>query len=491
MKTKSWVCAWITTVIVLGGAALGADSVRISGEVLRDKIRGGLLGQILGNLNGLPHENKYIAEPGQVQTYVPALPQGAWTDDDTDFEWVYVLEMQRRNTPFLSAAAIADLWRERINRRIWCSNQFARQLMDLGMEPPHTGRFAFNPWADFNISGQFICETFGLMAPAMPETAARLGLNYTTVTIDFEPAQTTQMFTAMIATAFTTDDIDAIYDAGMRAVDPRSEILQIAKDVRRWHEQYPNDWRSARAQMKDKYTQDGGSVRDYNGYELNTAVTLAALLYGDGDFPKTLRLAFSMGWDCDNSAATAGTIVGVVKGYRWMLAQGWTIVDRYKNVTRQNMPTDETITSFADRIIDLSERLIVEKGGSRRYENGGAVYEIKSQSPACVYPLPELKGQISDLQKELGPHIEQTIAESADTAARALAAYQAICLDLADPLKGKYPDRWKRALDALQQRANVVQAIYYYCDFEAGDRLRAKADAAGLKKPAKRVPLWE
>ena len=49
----------------------------IPAEVLQDKIHGGLLGQLLGNLNGLPHEMKYIDEPGDVDEYTPALPEGA------------------------------------------------------------------------------------------------------------------------------------------------------------------------------------------------------------------------------------------------------------------------------------------------------------------------------------------------------------------------------------------------------------------------------
>src|SRR5450759_4473607 len=59
-------------------------------EVVIDKIRGGLLGEILGDLNGLRHEMRYINEPGNVKNYVPSLPEGAWTDDDTDFEWFYI-----------------------------------------------------------------------------------------------------------------------------------------------------------------------------------------------------------------------------------------------------------------------------------------------------------------------------------------------------------------------------------------------------------------
>lgn len=142
-----------------------AETVDLPADVLRDKIRGGLLGQILGNLNGLPHEMKYIHEPGNVTDYVPALPDGARTDDDTDFEWVYICVMQNENRLLLPPHRIARLWRTRINQRIWCSNQYARQLLDLGIEPPLTGMSVLNPWADFNISGQFICETFGLIAP--------------------------------------------------------------------------------------------------------------------------------------------------------------------------------------------------------------------------------------------------------------------------------------------------------------------------------------
>ena len=177
----------LTANVITYGAVSPNKSVELSAELLRDKIRGGLLGQILGNLNGLDHEMEYINEPGDVEEYVPALPEGAWTDDDTDLEWVYIVAMQRNNEIAMPPGLIVQLWKERINKRIWCSNQYARQLMDIGFEPPLTGNIVLNPWADFNISGQFVCESFGLLAPGMPQTAAKIGLNYTRVTIDGEP----------------------------------------------------------------------------------------------------------------------------------------------------------------------------------------------------------------------------------------------------------------------------------------------------------------
>ncbi|MCU0918163.1 MAG: ADP-ribosylglycohydrolase family protein, partial [Planctomycetes bacterium] len=445
------------------------ETVTLPAEVLRDKIRGGLLGQILGNLNGLEHEMKYIAEPGNVTEYQPALPQGAWTDDDTDFEWVYIKVMQDEDCLRLPPERISRLWRERINKRIWCSNQYARQLMDLGIEPPLTGSAVFNPWADFNISGQFLCETFGLLAPALPQQAARIGLNYTRVAIDGEPAQTTQLFTSMIALAFVEDDIDTLLDHGLAALDPGSVIAQIVKEVRNWHRQYPSDWRTTRRLLQEKYSRYNGEMRDRNGHELNTGAIIAALLYGEGDFVRTLMTAFNFGWDADCNAATAGTIIGARKGYRWMLAQGWPIVDRYKNTTRENMPTDETITSFADRLVDLAERVILEQGGQRQVVNGRIVYRVSTQKPACIQRMEDPGAQTAALREKLLAEIKSTLAQPTSKQALARAAYYAICLDLAPSIRQEQPQQWSDALAALNTYPNVVQVIFHQAPTPLGD----------------------
>lgn len=467
----------------------GGQTVMLSAETLRDKIRGGLLGQILGVMNGLPYEFDYNEEPGDIQGYVPDLSKGAYTDDDTDLEWVYVVEMQRQNCVLLPSREIARLWRERINRSIWCSNQYARQLMDIGIEPPLTGNVLLNPWAEFNISGQFICETFGLLAPAMPQTASRIGLNYTRVTIDGEPAQTTQLFDTMIACAFVEDDIGKLLDAGLSAVDDHSDIRRIVLDVRGWHAESPEDWRPTRERIRVSYTRYGGALRDINGYELNTACTIAALLYGDGDFPRTLETAFNLGWDCDNNAATAGTIVGVIKGYRWMLSQGWPIVDRYENRTRDNMPSDETITSFADRLTDLAEKVIVEQGGDRLWNEGRIVLQIPAEEPANVAPFRNNAELAAIMRNEMDAEIRQGI-ESSSVQLRARAAYLAICLDMVGCLKDEQPQRWQSALEALHEYDQIAQVLYYHSSVPAAEALRQKARKAGLEQPAESRELW-
>ncbi len=475
-------------VFVFAGCATcctrGASSefITMPAEVLEDKIRGGLLAQLLGNLNGLPHENKYYDEPGNVIEYTPALPDGARTDDDTDIEWVYIVGMQQGRTAMLGPEQITDLWKKHINRHIWCSNLYVRRLMDIGVDPPLTGNLILNPWANFNISGQFVCETFGLIAPAMPQTAARIGLHYTHVSIDGEPAQTTQLFTAMIATAFITDDIDEILDAGLASIDPKSVLVPIIKDVRRWHQENPTNWRATRRMIKNKYTLYESRTRNQNGYELCTAATVAALLYGEGDLVKTLIHAFNFGWDADNNAATAATIVGVIKGHRWMLQQDWDIKDRYRNTTRPSMPEDETITRFGDRIIEVARRVIADNGGML---DGKRIYRIRVQKPVNIEALADADTQSVSLKSDMMPLIEAGLVDRAAVQDQARAAYLAICLGCVDSVRSRNPAGWTDLLTSLEQYPKLLEVLFYRSPGPAGDRLRKAALDAGLKKPAR------
>ena len=477
---RVWLMAVVAVLMpMLTRAADEPAPVEMPADVLDDKVRGGLLGQILGNLNGLPHEMKYIDEPGRVERYPPALPDGARTDDDTDIEWVYVTEMHRSGQLVLPPKTITDLWRRHINRGIWCSNAYARQLMELGIEPPLTGRVALNPWAEFNISGSFLSETFALVTPCMPRSAARLALNYTHVAIDGEPAQSTQFVTAMIGTAFAEDDVGRILDAGAAAIDPKSELAAVVAQTRRWCAEHPNpaDWQKTRLLIKQKWQRHGGRMRDRNGYELNTAATVAAMVYGRGDFVETLRLAFNFGWDADNNAATCGTVLGVVRGRRWMDAQRWDVKDVYRNTTRDDMPAGETITTFGDKLVALARVAIRQEGGREVQRDGKTVLLVPRQRPANVEPLTRPLDRGDGLRAQLRAMAESDL--SGDDAAAARAAYVAVCIGDAERLTAERSAEWKRAVELLRQRKDLLKAVR---DAEPPTSLtiQRRAAAAGL-----------
>jgi hypothetical protein len=322
------------------------------------------------------------------------------------------------------------------------------------------------------------------MAPLMPETAARTGLHYTRVTIDGEPAQTTQLFTTMIAMAFVKDDINFLLDAGLAAVDPQSRVADVVREVRKMHAASPDDWRKMRQKIKDRWQTHGGEMRDRNGYELNTACTIAALLYGEKDFVETLRIAFNMGWDCDNNAATAATIIGVMRGRRWMDEQGWNIADVYRNTTRDNMPNDETLTGLENTLIECARIAIAERGGQRTTREGRRIYRIRIEDAANVEPLASADVQLARLREHFLPQLVRDLATTGQPHARA--AYVAICLDECERLQQTEPEMWSAAIKALAKYPALVDDLYK-APGPTGELLRQRAQPAGLVLPKART----
>ncbi len=448
-------------------------------EMVVDKIRGGMLGMMIGNINGWPYEFKYYGKHGDVKTYIPSLPNGAQTDDDTDFEWVYIYNMQKTRNVYLPYEDINAYWKKSINKSIWCSNRYARYLMDLGIKSPMTGNVALNPWAEFNVSGQFVSESFGLVAPAMPQTAAKIGLHYTRVTISGEPAQTTQLFTTMISTAFVESDINKILDAGVASLDPKSIIVEVIADVRKWHNQNPDNPAETHRRLHEKYVLNDALVRNQNGSVLNTAVIIAAFLYGNGNFSETIRHSMNFGYDADCNCATLGTLMGTMYGHRRILNEGWQLIDRYKNTTRDNMPMDETIISFADRIVDVFEMVNQENGGSKTIVNNTIVYNIPGEKPASVYKLLSVDEEKLRLKNELEKNIVTNLL-SGKKQEMAMAAYMAISLDIATDLQKKYPILWKEACYNLSGYWKVISNIFHSEGFKSLILLKEKFISAGF-----------
>ncbi len=456
----------------------------ITQNELEDKIQGGLLGQILGNLNGLPHEFKYFNEPGHVEDYVPSLPYGARTDDDTDIEWVHICYMQKYDTLLLSPEQIVEAWKKNMNRKVYASSYYARQLMDIGIVPPYTGYRVFNPFAHFNLAGSFLSEAYGLISPGMPQTASTIGSHYTSIQVEGEPLQTTQLITSMIAIAFFTGDIEKIVKNGLDAVDRNSELYKALVNVLVWHEESPDDYARTREKIKNHFYTTGfpEDINDvaYNVSITNTACVIAGLLYGKGDFVNTLQIIFNLGWDADCNAATAGTILGVIKGREWMEGHGWEINNRYYNATRDEMPDDETITSYGNRLVSLAEKTILENGGERQETGGDITYIIPSEPVINILKTGQQEYRIEKIRKDLEVEMNRDLTDDQGGNEQwARAAYYAISLELAGKIKSEYPEEWARAVTALDHYPRLLYAMLYP-KYPMGYRIHDLALEAGI-----------
>ncbi len=359
-------------------------TIDITRDEIYDKIYGGWVGMLIGGLEGLPHEFKYQDEPRDSLPNFNYLPNGAQTDDDNDFELTHIYFMDKENVLKIPYPRIAEIWLTNMNKGIWSANEKARNLMREGMIPPATGSSENNAFATFNLSAQFCTESYGLISPGMPCTAANLGVYYAHISVCCEPIQAAQFWTSLISmNMIKNQPIEKTISDALQAVDSTSIMREVVSDVLTAYHENPLDWKKARQLIYKKWSVERKWNR--NSTPTNGGMVLLSLLYGNGDFYKTLQLAMALGLDADCNAATAGAIIGSKIGFKKMAAlKGFNMPDRYVNKTRPQLPTTMKISEQAELLTHTSEKVILTNGGKRIKINGKSGFRIKLQNPQVL-----------------------------------------------------------------------------------------------------------
>jgi hypothetical protein len=387
---------------------------RLPVDEYRDRVLASWLGQIVGNTYGLSYEFKFLDEPGPdafPYGYGEMLERvrevdGAFSDDDTDIEYMYLLQMERHGIE-PTYAQLAEAWKHHIRTRIWAANRVALTLMHHGYGPPMTGDSLLNPrW--FEIDPQLVNEIWAVTAPGMidyavgkTEWAARI----TNDSFGIEPAM---HYGAMYSEAFFVSDVDSLIDIGTAALPDHSRFAGVVEEMKALHALYPDDWRAARKELADKYF-----VRQpYNrfGWEpidaiLNGAAGILALLYGEGDIQRTLDFACAIGFDADNQAATMTGLLALAGGTDALpetllyplddVEWNAPFNDRYVNVTRHDMP-DASLTDMAARIADQGEAVILAAGGRRVGDHYEIPVDVRFDAPLELPAFPPVLATVGE-----------------------------------------------------------------------------------------------
>lgn len=355
-------------------------------HIYYDKVLGSWLGQIIGNILGLPTEGKFIEKPNpNYVTYYQQVPLGAFTDDDTSMEWVF-LHMLEEHGFEITYVQIRDEWIEHINSAIWCANARARELMDKGYVPPETGCKENNEYWGF-IDAQIECELFGLIHPGMPSKAYEMARFFARVTNDDYAVEAAAFYAAMFSCAFFESDVSLIVETAFSLVPKNSLTWEVISDVIRWHEEI-EDWRETRERIWRKYGSYG-----WISSPLNLASVVMSILYGNGDFELSLMIANSAGWDNDCNAATVGGLLGLIVGEKG-IKERWKkpLMNIYINTNRDNLPAFEPITEIALRTQKIAEQAILKYGGSIILRENEKIYLIETEVPHAE-PLSGLFGE--------------------------------------------------------------------------------------------------
>jgi hypothetical protein len=387
-----WACV-LAGAVMLGaasGRAPAGEPIEIGRDELLDRVCGGWVGQLIGNLHGLPHEMKYNDEPrAELPEFACALPEGARTDDDTDVEWTHIHYIDAEGKLKIPYERLREVWLANMGGGLWAANKAAYELMRKGAVPPATGQAPNNPHCLYNLSGQFCTEVYGIVSPGMPRSAAELGLHYAHVSVSGEPLQAAQFWPGMIATAhFHKGSMEELILKALEAADPNSALHHAVRDAMEYHRANPKDWKAARQLFHRKWLKEMGW--NNNATPTNGGLVALALLYGEGDLHKSLQYAFALGYDADCNGATVGAVLGVRIGMEGLKKiPGFRLVDRYVNRTRPALPKEVKISEQAEQLLRVAEKVILAGGGRKVERDGKVVYRVVPQSPRVLEALPK------------------------------------------------------------------------------------------------------
>lgn len=303
----------------------GSKKLTLSTEVLKDKIRGGWAGQTIGVTFGGPTEFRF--QGTMIQDYQPIdwydgylkktmmENPGLYDDIYMDLTFVEVFEKEGLDAPvsyFANAYANAGYM-------LWHANQAGRYNILNGIMPPQSGHWLNNPHAnciDYQIEADFA----GLMCPGMPNTASQISDKIGHIMNYGDGWYGGVYMGAMYTLAFTSGDVSYVVTEGLKTIPGESNFYKCIADVIQWHKQYPNDWKSTWAEIQKKWTEDTGCPEGvFHPFNIdatvNAAYVVLGLLYGNGDFTRTMEIATRAGQDSDCNPSSAGGILGTMLGY--------------------------------------------------------------------------------------------------------------------------------------------------------------------------------
>lgn len=317
----------LAAVAVLAGAA-SAQAFTISDTELRERIRGAWAGGIAGAAWGFPVEFRFNGRivPARRMPRFSIRRVNRFTYGDRDGPDETYVEI-----PFLQRLAANPYagWPEwgrafaRSRFFLFPDGRTARRNLRNGIKPPNSGDPKHNRYAH-NIGWQMASDFAGLVAPGQPGAAAEISWRAGHVVGYGDGVLGGVMVAAMNAAAFRADSVAEIVAAGRAAVPRGTPYRAMIEDVLRWHRAHPRSWKASWRRLERGWNAHERVVKRDPRYvrsefnidaKLNGGYVLLGLLYGRGEYARSVRIAIRAGQDTDVNPNNVGSILGAFHGF--------------------------------------------------------------------------------------------------------------------------------------------------------------------------------
>ena len=292
---------------------------------LRNRIKGCYTGKNIGGTFGAPFECK--RQVNTVTFYTQDLSMGPPANDDLDLQLVWLNAVEKFGRT-VDAHILGEYWLSYIIPN-WVEYGMAKANLRSSLLPPLSG-YVDNTYG--NSCGAFIrSEIWACLAPGNPDIAARYAYEDAIVDHCMEGALGEVFFAAMQSSAFIESDYRKLIDIGLSYIPEDSAVsraIRMARDCYeqnvpvsdcriRIHNAFPGTFGIQGIKIKDiDPVGSKGMVNGEPGFDTpeNVAFAIAAWLYGENDFEKSLLIANSFGEDTDCICASLCSTLGILLG---------------------------------------------------------------------------------------------------------------------------------------------------------------------------------
>jgi hypothetical protein len=365
IRTVSIAVLAALTVGPVVGSQEAPPSRRLSRAALEDKIRGGWAGQMIGVSFGAPTEftsnGRIIEWPLE---WKPDAVANAIRQDDLYVEMTFAQVLDSAGLD-ATTEQFGDMFRDS-EYHLWHANASARRLLNRGVKAPWSGHPRYNAHAndiDFQIESDFI----GLMTPGLPQVANAYADRIGRVMNYGDGLYGGMFVSGMYAAAFFETDARRVVETGLRSIPADSRYARVIRDVLAWSAEEPDDWKATWRRLRDTWDRDDpcpdGALHEFNiDAALNGAFIALGLIYGDGDFARTLEVSTRAGQDSDCNPSSAAGILGVMLGYDG-IPDTWTAGIPALADTRFEY-TNYSFNAITRSTVDRALRIVARAGGT-------------------------------------------------------------------------------------------------------------------------------
>lgn len=246
----------------------------------------------------IPHENHFIES-------VTGMPQ----DDDLNYTVAGLCILEKHGLKF-TPANVARFWLGHIPvMSTFTAERVAIRNFLMDISPPESATFR-NPYREW-IGAQIRADFYGYATPGNPDLAAELAFREASISHVKNGIYGAMWSAAMISTAFTTGDLKIIILSGLARLPQKSRFVESVKKVMEWHKDGLG-YEEAVNRIHEIWNEK--SLYGWCHVISNAMIVTVALLWGEGDFEKSVCRAVQPGFDTDCNGATAGSILGVIHG---------------------------------------------------------------------------------------------------------------------------------------------------------------------------------